>query len=177
VVVSADGNFGIVDALVITDGTAEVYNLTVDEAHTYFVGDGAWLVHNACHTHGNNNIDYRRRKSTNDILSEAPDGTVRVGRWMGQTEYDDMITTGKVQERLGGTYGSLNGSETFRPQNPNHIYVEFDIPASSPWWLTNDRNGWIVIITPGSTNATTWELITKRSITEMPTATQIVKVK
>ena len=36
------------DAVVSTDGTAEVYNLTVDEAHTYFVGDGAWLVHNAC---------------------------------------------------------------------------------------------------------------------------------
>jgi len=34
--------------VVSTDGTAEVYNLTVDEAHTYFVGDGAWLVHNAC---------------------------------------------------------------------------------------------------------------------------------
>jgi len=48
VVVSADGDFGTVDAVVITNGTAEVYNLTVDEAHTYFVGDGAWLVHNAC---------------------------------------------------------------------------------------------------------------------------------
>jgi hypothetical protein len=23
-----------------------MYNLTVDEAHTFFVGDGAWLVHN-----------------------------------------------------------------------------------------------------------------------------------
>ncbi len=29
---------------------AEVYHLTVDEAHTYFVGDGSWLVHNACPT-------------------------------------------------------------------------------------------------------------------------------
>jgi len=37
-----------VAAVVSTDGTAEVYNLTVDEAHTYFVGDGAWLVHNSC---------------------------------------------------------------------------------------------------------------------------------
>jgi len=47
-VVSAYGDFGTVDAVVSTDGTAEVYNLTVDEAHTYFVGDGAWLVHNSC---------------------------------------------------------------------------------------------------------------------------------
>jgi hypothetical protein len=47
-VYSADGTHGIIDAVVITDGTAWVYNLTVDEAHTYFVGDGAWLVHNEC---------------------------------------------------------------------------------------------------------------------------------
>jgi len=25
-----------------------MYNLTVDEAHTFFVGDGQWLVHNEC---------------------------------------------------------------------------------------------------------------------------------
>ncbi|HRF96443.1 MAG TPA: hypothetical protein PLZ51_14655 [Aggregatilineales bacterium] len=54
-VVSADGDFGTVDTVVITDGTAEVYNLTVDEAHTYFVGDGAWLVHNNCPPANNSN--------------------------------------------------------------------------------------------------------------------------
>jgi len=45
---SADGTHSIVDAVILTDGTAEVYHLTVDEAHTYFVGDGSWLVHNKC---------------------------------------------------------------------------------------------------------------------------------
>jgi 5-methylcytosine-specific restriction endonuclease McrA len=25
-----------------------MYNLTVDTAHTFFVGEGQWLVHNAC---------------------------------------------------------------------------------------------------------------------------------
>ncbi|MCB0107996.1 MAG: hypothetical protein KDE53_18870, partial [Caldilineaceae bacterium] len=25
-----------------------MYNLTVAEAHTFFVGDGQWLVHNQC---------------------------------------------------------------------------------------------------------------------------------
>jgi len=28
--------------------TQPMYNITVDEAHTYFVGDEQWLVHNAC---------------------------------------------------------------------------------------------------------------------------------
>jgi hypothetical protein len=26
----------------------EMYNLTVDTAHTFFVGEGQWLAHNAC---------------------------------------------------------------------------------------------------------------------------------
>ena len=30
-----------------------MYNLTVSLAHTFFVGDGQWLVHNACPIFGN----------------------------------------------------------------------------------------------------------------------------
>jgi hypothetical protein len=34
-----------------------MYNLTVDEAHTFFVGDGAWLVHNIdCPVYGIYNL-------------------------------------------------------------------------------------------------------------------------
>lgn len=44
---SADGSFGVVDSVGFSDGPATMYNLTVDEAHTFFVGQGAWLVHNA----------------------------------------------------------------------------------------------------------------------------------
>lgn len=32
--------------------TQPMYNLTVAVAHTFFVGDGQWLVHNACHQLG-----------------------------------------------------------------------------------------------------------------------------
>jgi hypothetical protein len=32
--------------MVITDAEQRMYNLTVDEAHTFFVGTGDWLVHN-----------------------------------------------------------------------------------------------------------------------------------
>ena len=68
-VVSADGDFGTVDAVVSTDGTAEVYNLTVDEAHTYFVGDGAWLVHNACNPNRDRTLKQFLRRSE-DIRRE-----------------------------------------------------------------------------------------------------------
>jgi RHS repeat-associated protein len=42
----ADGTTGIVWLQWNVHKTQEMYNLTVDTAHTFFVGDGQWLVHN-----------------------------------------------------------------------------------------------------------------------------------
>ncbi len=42
----ADGTTGTVWLQWNVQKTQEMYNLTVDEAHTFFVGDGQWLVHN-----------------------------------------------------------------------------------------------------------------------------------
>ncbi len=44
----ADGTYGVVRSLRLVEQKQRMYNLTVDEAHTYFVGDGGWLVHNMC---------------------------------------------------------------------------------------------------------------------------------
>jgi hypothetical protein len=57
-----------------------MYNLTVDEAHTFFVGDGAWLVHNQ------NNIPITdpARLLPAPILNEAGlpvSGLIRVRRY------------------------------------------------------------------------------------------------
>ncbi|MEX2548468.1 MAG: polymorphic toxin-type HINT domain-containing protein [Chloroflexota bacterium] len=43
---SASGEPGAVEAVDFNAGPATMYNLTVEVAHTFFVGDGAWLVHN-----------------------------------------------------------------------------------------------------------------------------------
>jgi len=41
------GDYGTVEANVtIFDANQRMYNLTVEDAHTFFVGDGDWLVHN-----------------------------------------------------------------------------------------------------------------------------------
>ncbi len=42
-----DGTYGTVDALKVERNPQRMYNLTVYTAHTFFVGDGRWLVHNA----------------------------------------------------------------------------------------------------------------------------------
>lgn len=42
----ADGSFGTVSSIKIVNQPKPMYNLTVAEAHTFFVGNGQWLVHN-----------------------------------------------------------------------------------------------------------------------------------
>jgi RHS repeat-associated protein len=44
----ADGTTGRVWLKWNVYKTQEMYNLTVDTAHTFFVGEGQWLVHNTC---------------------------------------------------------------------------------------------------------------------------------
>lgn len=43
----ADGTTGVVANVVTLQQTREMFNLTVDEAHTFYVGQDGWLVHNA----------------------------------------------------------------------------------------------------------------------------------
>jgi hypothetical protein len=44
----ADGSYGEVQAIEFIYQPQPMYNLSVAEAHTYFVGVGQWLVHNDC---------------------------------------------------------------------------------------------------------------------------------
>ncbi len=43
---NADGGSGVVTGIAIRYQPAPMWDLTVDTAHTFFVGDGRWLVHN-----------------------------------------------------------------------------------------------------------------------------------
>lgn len=79
----------------------------------------------------------------------ASSNSTRVGRWMSEAEYNQMIETGKVQM-------SPNGNTIYvaNPANPNvfkaasngSIYVEFDIPTGSVYPAGNENLGQI----PGS---------------------------
>ncbi|WP_156952911.1 polymorphic toxin type 47 domain-containing protein [Deinococcus frigens] len=42
----ADGTVGVIANVVTVQQTREMFNLTVSEAHTYYVGQEGWLVHN-----------------------------------------------------------------------------------------------------------------------------------
>jgi len=45
---TAAGTFGAVAHITVRRETRAMYNLTVANAHTFFVGEGRWLVHNTC---------------------------------------------------------------------------------------------------------------------------------
>lgn len=45
-VLSLDGDYGVVDTILTEDRTATMYDLTVDVVHTFAVGKGEWVVHN-----------------------------------------------------------------------------------------------------------------------------------
>ena len=47
----ADGELGTVESVEFSVAPAVMYNLTVERAHTFFVGSGEWLVHN-CYAGG-----------------------------------------------------------------------------------------------------------------------------
>jgi hypothetical protein len=44
----ADGDYAVVEQTAVKHQPQTMYNLTVETAHTYFVGQGQWLVHNEC---------------------------------------------------------------------------------------------------------------------------------
>jgi hypothetical protein len=45
---SISGEWSRVEAVSVSHDPQLMYNLTVDDAHTFFVGEQAWLVHNTC---------------------------------------------------------------------------------------------------------------------------------
>ncbi len=47
VVRQRDGAYGMVNAVAVVAAPQPMYNLTVADAHTFFVGEEGWLVHNA----------------------------------------------------------------------------------------------------------------------------------
>jgi hypothetical protein len=63
----ANGTTGIVQFVKTVRERSIKYNLTVDTAHTYFVGNGQWLVHNA----GNTRYDFRGVTADSDVYSKG----------------------------------------------------------------------------------------------------------
>ena len=72
----ADGEYELVWWKWNVYETQEMYNLTVDEAHTYFVGDGQWLVHNTCYPYRNRTSYVLPGQQANHLNQNAAFGSI-----------------------------------------------------------------------------------------------------
>jgi hypothetical protein len=134
--VTADTSHVFVSSATEFQAALTVYNLTVADFHTYYVvaGTTPLLVHN----------------TTVGGCGTSP-ATTRVGRWMSQAEYEQMLRTGYVQQGTGGrTYVVRTGNpDDYRSAAPGSVFVQFDVPTSA--LKPAGRPEWAVIPGPGVT--------------------------
>ena len=83
-VLSLDGDYGVVDSVITIDAIQRMYDLTVADAHTFAVGTGQWVVHNDCiridysemqTRYSQRNIQAAQRIAE-DTISDAKNGTI-----------------------------------------------------------------------------------------------------
>ncbi len=94
----ADGSYGLVESVVFVERTQWMYNLTVAEAHTYFVGVGRWLVHNEC---GVNFDDFAPSSQT--AFSGVYDPAT--GKLLIRPSGDTVLASGEVPANIVSQYG------------------------------------------------------------------------
>jgi hypothetical protein len=72
----ADGEYGTVETIQFAATPQVMYNMTVADAHTYTVGDGEWVVHNACDAiYGNLDKFSRPTGIIAELSAPLPSGT------------------------------------------------------------------------------------------------------
>ena len=104
-------------------------------------------------------------------MAEA-NGLIRVGRWMRQQEYDQMIATGYVQESTSGTTHVASPADPTAYQAQaaaGSLYVEFDVPQNS---VKPTQQSWAKILGPNTLEARLAGA-EGRPVPQMPTATDI----
>jgi hypothetical protein len=72
---STTGGSGVVTSITWEQAPAQMYDLTVDVAHTFFVGDAGWLVHNCDLIHpgkqGKHQPDHPNFRSDRSVLTHG----------------------------------------------------------------------------------------------------------
>ncbi len=110
-VVRGDGGAGVVTAVGVTPGAAVRYNLTVQDLHTYLVGDDQWVVHNSECINSNQpykRSNFKRTPSENsrNIIKAKYTECVYCG---GSAETADHVPS-LYERQLSGEYNALDGA-------------------------------------------------------------------
>lgn len=71
-VLRADGTYGIVTGWKLVSGIKEMYNLEIRQDHTYTVGIGQWVVHNACFPTEDSQLQHIFRDAPGHFANDTP---------------------------------------------------------------------------------------------------------
>ncbi|MBZ9715041.1 polymorphic toxin-type HINT domain-containing protein [Deinococcus multiflagellatus] len=108
----ADGTIGFVANVINVQKTQEMFNLTVSEAHTYYVGNEGWLVHNQntpckipsgpqTYTADLSNTTGRAAANRNKIIAALIEEDLPGIRFTFVPQYSPFIRTGIAQQGAG----------------------------------------------------------------------------
>ena len=122
----ATGEAGIVQSVTVTKRPQVMYNLTVADAHTFFVGNGQWLVHNECLTPNQINKAIRQGKTPTGKVDMV---RVDTGKILGEQTHIHLSDGSALN--MDGTWKHL--SKSGQPPTLNSRQAE---------WLQN--SGWVV---------------------------------
>jgi len=129
-ILALDGSIGVVEGVEVVTHSQPMYNLTVADAHTFFVGDGQWLVHNTdCDLFatekslGGSNSPFKQHNSLSGRCDTCADEAGRIIK-NAYPEYDVDIIRIQNERVFGGSRGA-----NMRVRNKNNQL--FDI-ASDP---------------------------------------------
>lgn len=103
-----DGSYGTVERVTVEQRTQPMYNLTVAVAHTFFVGDDGWLVHNVgkCRLPQISNISNPAARRYAERISNA---------------IEDHLTPLDLE----GAWRDLHGNPVPKPGVPGEFYDHY----------------------------------------------------
>ncbi|WP_218022923.1 DUF6883 domain-containing protein [Calidithermus terrae] len=117
-----------------------MYNLTVDVAHTYYVGQGQWLVHNC-------NITIDPRKFTDYVLnSEKSKGKHVIYEGLGYSKDDAEKLMRIYEEQALAKYKAGDYTLGVQDKYGQRISIEITIPSKgeATGKSSNLISGWMI---------------------------------
>ena len=139
----ANGSWGVVASKKFALGPKVMYNLTVAQAHTFFVGQQQWLVHNDCGQafSGPTMRHYTNRKGLNGIKDDM-EIKASENQWGGNSDcvFCEKANKKPMAPRDAESYYGLD-------RGYGRDYVEFDTAPAEAQSVVNPTTGnkeWVI---------------------------------
>jgi len=116
----ANGSYGVVQSIILVQHPKVMYNLTVEGAHTFFVGTARVLVHNSCLSGPNISIDDAIDQAVNHV---GPNGTMGATKG-GNYQFISKGTNAAGQEETRIARIDVNPADPHVQRMAPHLNIE-----------------------------------------------------